>query len=134
MRHLEDQHQAALFQWAKMYPLKRADVKPKSRLSDYLIAIPNGGKRNVREAVRLKAMGVHPGVSDIFLPLPNAHYRGMWIELKKPRVAFKTPGAADRAITDKQIDWLERMGTAGYANRVCYGWMEARDEIMQYLA
>ena len=28
--------------------------------------IPNGGKRGKAEAARLKAMGVKPGVSDIF--------------------------------------------------------------------
>lgn len=133
MRHLEDQHQAALFKWAFCIPLTGKYVKPKSRLSDYLIAIPNGGKRNLREARRLKGMGVRAGVSDIFLPIPNDTYPGMWIELKKPRAAFKTPNAAAKAVTDLQMDWLERMGIAGYANRVCYGWMEARDEIVRYL-
>lgn len=30
-------------------------------------AVPNGGKRNPREAARLKAMGVLPGVADLLL-------------------------------------------------------------------
>lgn len=133
MRHLEDAHQTALFQWARLYPLKSHQAVPNSHLSDYLIAIPNGGKRNVREAARLKRMGVHPGVSDIFLPFPNGVHHGLWIELKKPCSAFKTVRAAQTSVTPKQAEWQSRMDRAGYLARVCYGWMEARDLIVEYL-
>lgn len=48
----------------------------------WLFAIPNGGSRDIREAVRLKRQGVKAGVSDMFLPIPNSMYHGLFIELK----------------------------------------------------
>lgn len=34
-------------------------------------AVPNGGKRNAREAARLKKMGVRAGVADLIFSWPN---------------------------------------------------------------
>lgn len=54
----EDQLQAACFQWAwNNYPQTR-------RL---LWAVPNGGSRDVREGLKLRACGVIPGVWDMHL-------------------------------------------------------------------
>ena len=49
-----------------------------------LFAIPNGGHRNIKTAVRLKAEGVLPGVPDICIPYPNhtKKFPGLYIELK----------------------------------------------------
>jgi hypothetical protein len=47
-----------------------------------LFAIPNGGLRNIRTAVRLKREGVLAGVPDLFLAVPKLHYGGLFIELK----------------------------------------------------
>jgi hypothetical protein len=77
MRYLESQLQRAFFQWQRLaYP-------------DYYyqcFAIPNGGKRNLREAVRLKAEGVCPGVADVFVAIPFKHlgttWHGLFIEFK----------------------------------------------------
>jgi hypothetical protein len=43
-------------------------------------AIPNGGKRHLRTAVKLKAEGVKRGTPDIILLLPEG--RVAWLELK----------------------------------------------------
>lgn len=43
-------------------------------------AVPNGGFRNVREAAKLKAMGVKAGVADLAVVLPDL--RAAFIELK----------------------------------------------------
>ena len=40
MRHIEDDHQKALMDWAKVARLRGILV------ADFLIAIPNGGNRN----------------------------------------------------------------------------------------
>ena len=70
MQHIEHKHQVALIHWSRHVQLaEAADVKPGSKIADYLLAIPNGGRRDQREAVRLKAEGVKPGVSDLLLPL-----------------------------------------------------------------
>ena len=48
----------------------------------FVFAVPNGGSRNLKEAVNLKAQGVMAGVSDLILLLPNQ--RVYFIELKNP--------------------------------------------------
>jgi len=47
-----------------------------------LFAIPNGGGRNISEAVRLKYEGVVPGVSDLILLVPNSKMQILCIEMK----------------------------------------------------
>jgi len=44
----------------------------------WIIAIPNGGSRNKREAHNLKMEGVWPGVADLYVP----KWR-LWIEMKR---------------------------------------------------
>ena len=57
----------------------------KMYIDQALIAIPNGGKRNPREAGRLKAQGVKAGVSDLLLPFSSQGAHGLWIEMKAGR-------------------------------------------------
>lgn len=47
-----------------------------------LFAIPNGGLRNLKVAVKLKKEGVTPGIPDLFLATGNAEFRGLFIEMK----------------------------------------------------
>lgn len=118
----EDGHQAALFCWCalniKLYP----ELK-------WLFAIPNGGKRDARTAGKLKATGVKSGVPDMFLPVCMQHRTGLWIELKRPVTEYQRAGQ----ISNEQLEWLNHLTKEGYAVRVCYGWEEARDALIQYL-
>jgi hypothetical protein len=66
-RHEESRLQRACVQWFRLqYP------------AHTLFAIPNGGKRNAREAGILKAEGVLPGVADLFLMYPNKGYMSQY--------------------------------------------------------
>ena len=65
----EDRLQAALWQYIQL--TKHKDV--------LCFAVPNGGSRNVIEAVKLKRMGVTPGVSDLLLFHDNKSFA---LELK----------------------------------------------------
>lgn len=76
-RHIESQYQKAVIQWARYLEPQYPEIK-------WLHAIPNGGKRNPKEAARLKAEGVKPGVMDLFLPVARGGYFGMYIEMKGP--------------------------------------------------
>jgi hypothetical protein len=92
--------------------------------ADRIYHIPNGGKRSKTEALRLKAEGVKPGVSDLCLPVPMNGYHGMYIEMKRPDHKNKP--------TEDQRDWLDYFNRVGYKAVVCYGYEEAVTEIQRY--
>lgn len=114
-RHHEDAEQVLIFKWASYYPILR-----------WMHAIPNGGKRNPREAARLKAQGVKSGVSDICLPLPMGGYHGLYIELKRR----KQDGTSK--VSKNQTAFCRDMTTLGYKAVVCYGANEAIQVIKEY--
>lgn len=62
-RHPEDDLQRAVCAF-----LDRALVPPA-----FYFAVPNGGKRNAREAARMKAMGVKAGAPDLLIFGPQPH-------------------------------------------------------------
>lgn len=121
-RFAEDDEQAALFSWASV----KANSGYMTRL---LFAIPNGGKRNPREAVRMKLAGVKSGVPDMFLPVARNGLHGLWIELKRPIVK----GEAKPVVSAEQKYWIEQLREQGYRAEVCYGWIEAKTLIEEYL-
>lgn len=109
----EQTEQSALFQWAALIP----------ELS-LLYAIPNGGSRNMLEAVNLKRAGVKAGVPDMCLAMARKGYHGLYIELKRDNRGKPTP---------EQTEWLKRLTAAGYFATVCHGWDSARRTIEWYL-
>ena len=121
MNHPESDHQRAVVEWASM--TGHHHLPPASKIGDYLIAIPHGGRRGQVEAAILKAEGVKAGVSDLFLAVPMGGFCGLWIEMKiKPNKP-----------TESQIAWITRMAGVGYAAIVCWSWDEAREAIITYL-
>lgn len=110
----EAAHQCALMCWAASSGI--VELK-------WLFHIPNGGSRHIAEAGKLKAMGVKSGVPDLFLPIMRNGRGGLWIELKK----------IGGIVSKEQCDWIVLLVDQGYAARICYGWIEARDALLQYL-
>jgi len=117
MKHIEDDHQTALFRWARL----QSKVMPEL---DLLLHVPNGGKRNAREAARLKAQGTKAGVPDLCLPVPRGGKHGLWIELKAPE---------NGRVSVDQKRWIEALNKQGYVACVCVGWLQARNVIIEYL-
>lgn len=113
----EDEEQILLFSWAD-YML---GTYPELAL---LFHIPNGGSRSRAEAGRFKAMGVKPGVPDLFLPVPRGGYSGLFIELKREHGG---------ALSDVQRDWLDDLTARGFRAVMCHGWEAARDVLVDYL-
>lgn len=109
----EEQEHIAFIQWAQT----------QKSCKDYLIHIPNGEKRDIKTATKLKRMGVRPGVSDFFLAKPYGSYAGLWMELK--RIGGK--------LTDAQRRWLENMEDLGYMACICFGSLGAIDCVQYYL-
>lgn len=126
-KHIEDDHQKALITWAKFQRIKSGKFSG-HKIIDYLFAIPNGGRRNAREAARLKAQGVKAGVSDLMLAIPSKEHHGLWIEMKKPIVKGKVPPTSEH-----QKTWIERMLFAGFEAKICYGFDQAKATIEEYL-
>ena len=112
----EAQEQEALFNWAWLY----RGFCPEIAL---LYHIPNGGKRDAKEAANLKRQGVKAGVPDLCLPVPRGGFHGLYIELK----------AGTNKPTEKQTEWLAALDKQGYATFVCYGWQQAKEVIEKYL-
>lgn len=112
----EDEEQTWLFSWAELNMGRFPELK-------LMHHIPNGGKRSKSEAARFKAMGVKPGVSDIFLPAPRGKYHGLYIELK----------AKDGKVSKEQKDFLTAVKEQGYCAYVAYGGEEAAKVIEGYM-
>lgn len=116
MKHLESAEQQTLFQWAELQKGKHPELS-------LMYHIPNGGKRNKLEAIRLKKEGVKAGVPDICLPVARLNYHGLYIELKAKK------GKA----SDNQVIWIEKLKEQGYIVVICYGWEDAKRVILAYL-
>lgn len=111
----EHAEQKALFAWWR--------VQYKA-LEPYLIAIPNGGARNLVTGAMLKAEGVRRGVPDVFLAYPSGGYHGLWIEMKRRAHGYASA---------EQKLMLAAFRRVGYDAAVCRGWDEAREKIQSYL-
>ena len=111
----EDDHQEAIIKWFD-YSFKNHCGR--------LFAIPNGGKRSITTAKRLKRTGVRRGVPDLFLPVPLKDWCGLFVEMKKEK-GRPTP---------EQLDWIDYLNTMGYCAVVCRGFDEAREAITRYMA
>ena len=88
-----------------------------------LFSIPNGGSRNVIEAVNLKAEGVRSGVPDLFLSVPRGGLSGFFIELK---VGKNKP-------SDKQIEFVTSARLRGYKADVFWSADDVISAIKKYL-
>lgn len=128
-KHEEDDHQAALFNWLlKQYPEEY----------NIIFAIPNGGKRDIREAARLKRQGVKAGVPDICVPIPKIYFErvsedSQLAEQKIIPALFIELKVRGRKETKLQVQMRERLVARGYAVAVCNGWEEAAHYLKSYL-
>lgn len=113
----ESQEQATLFSWAAMMERTYPQLK-------WMYHIPNGGSRNRVEAAQLKAEGVKPGVSDIFLPAAVGGWHGLYIELKRQTGGRRSP---------EQQEFIAAMRDAGYCAEFRNGWQAAAELIVKYL-
>lgn len=113
----EDEEQIDLMRWAAL----AAAARPELRM---LFHIPNGGSRGKAEAGRFRAMGVKPGVPDLFLPVARGPWHGLFVELKRTKGGRVSP---------EQAEWIRDLEAQGYCAVVCRGWEQARENILEYL-
>ena len=90
---------------------------------EWIHAIPNGGARDQIVGKKLKDEGVKSGVLDIFLPVPNTKYHGLYIEFKAGR----------NTLSFEQIRFKAFVESQGYLVGVFYNEGKAFDFLVKYL-
>lgn len=103
---------------------------------DLLYAVPNGGDRNVRVAVKLKKEGVRRGVLDLVLPVPRGTYLGLYLETKIDVRIPMEDGSWDRRrtrLSKDQKGWARRLAGEGYAVAVYRSLDEGIEILERYL-
>jgi hypothetical protein len=92
----------------------------------YLIySVPNGGKRNFNEAIRLKQQGCSAGVPDLCLPQARGGYHSLYLELKR---------SSGGHLSDAQRYWLDVLTKEGHLAVMCHGADAAIKVIDDYFA
>ena len=112
----EDIEQETVIRWARL----SSSAWPELSLLHH---IPNGGSRNMKEAVKLKRMGVLPGVPDLFLPVASAGYNGLYIEMKY----------GDGRLSQSQKDFMKQAAHFNYFCAVCYSSADAVALLQNYV-
>lgn len=102
VNHPEDDLQAAVMQWLAHIP------------GCWAWHCPNGGRRNIREAARLKKQGVVAGCPDVCIA-HNGKLR--CIELK----------CGKNKLTQAQEDFIDHLDACGIETKVCYSLAEVQD-------
>ena len=113
MKNEEHREQCALFKWMSYHSI-----------FDCTFAIPNGGHRDIRVAVKLKSEGVKSGIPDIFIPIARGKVHGLFIEMKSKK------GRA----SEKQNLMIGRLKEKGYEVKICFGFDDAKKTIEEYLS
>ena len=114
----ETQIQNKIIRDAKKYPYKG---RP---LSDYIVHVPNGGKRSKRVAAGLKHSGVKSGYPDLLIDIARNGYHGLRIELKDESGGITS---------DEQKERLAMLSDEGYLAVVRSGYKAAFNEILNYM-
>lgn len=92
--------------------------------SRLLFAIPNAGKRDVKNASRMKAEGLTSGIPDIMLAIARKGFHGLFIEMK--RIKGSTT-------SDDQKEVIPELQRQGYSCHICKGCSEAQKVFDWYL-
>lgn len=88
-------------------------------------AVPNGGKRNVVTAARLKRQGVKRGVPDLLIfdsPPSEPKMVGVAIEMKR---------RAGGRVTPEQREWLRALDYRDWVSLICRGADQAIEKLTE---
>lgn len=112
----EHSEQVAIFDWAKLMSNKYPDL-------NLLYAIPNGGKRHITTARKLKREGSKSGMPDMCLPVSRFGFNSLYIELKSEKGSlsqFQKQKAKELAMSNNFV-------------ACCYGYQSAIDILEIYI-
>ena len=107
----EHQEQTLFVQWARRAKLP-------------IFAIPNGGHRHIKVAMKLKPEGVRAGIPDLLLPIPVGKYHGLFVEMKRQKGG---------SVSKDQRYWHEILSSNGYKVVIGKGAESAKKQTLEYL-
>jgi hypothetical protein len=113
----EHEEQVKYFQYLKI-------MEHKYPLLAIAHASPNGSLRNKIVAKKIKAEGGKTGIPDIFIPIANDQYSGLFIELKRVKRSV---------LSEDQKFIINCLNDNGFLAIVCYGAQDAYNTTMFYL-
>ena len=113
----EHEEQSVLMQWAAL-------AQPNQPELGLLFAIPNGGYRLPHVGAQMNREGLKKGVPDLLLPVARCGYHALFLELK----------AAGGRLAADQRWWRNQLISQGFGHAVCYGFDDARQVLVDYLA
>ena len=88
------------------------------------VHIPNESKRSKAYGAKMKRMGLQKGFPDLFIPMARQGFHGLFIELKRDKLAHPTK---------EQLEWIGFLNKEGYYAVVSYGVDAAIEEIKKYM-
>jgi hypothetical protein len=109
--------QEQIFRWARTNQIQFPELQ-------LLNGSLNGFKLGTGQSVKAKKQGMRKGYPDIFFPIPNLGYHGLFIELKKVKGG---------SISKEQKVWLKKLTDQGYLAVVEKGYINAINRIKEYL-
>ena len=113
----ESWEQEQIFKWSSVQQITSPELR-------YMISSLAGVRLSTGASIKAKRQGNKPGFPDIFLPVGNGAYHGLFIELKK---------RAGGTVSADQKRWLKHLASQNFRAVVCKGWQEAVAEIKKYL-
>lgn len=116
----EWEEQAAFVRWLDMSPLAKGSY----------FSIPNEGERTYATVRRLKAQGMKPGVSDLFIFIPTRYHHGLFIEFKQAREY--SPSERRKPSWIAQEMFQVNVRAAGYAAEFAFGCDHAIQILQRY--
>tara|TARA_R110000822_G_scaffold41920_2_gene114472 strand:+ start:216 stop:551 length:336 start_codon:yes stop_codon:yes gene_type:complete len=88
----------------------------------FIFHVPNGGKRSMTEAIRMKAEGVMAGIPDLCLVMPEG--KMIWIELKRRKGG---------TVSKVQKEIHARLEALGHIVIIGYGAKDAFDKLGEHI-
>ena len=116
MKHTESKLQENCVKWFRY-------AYPQWRL--FLLAIPNGGRRDARTGALLKREGVIAGAPDLLLFCPFGEKLPLLIEMKRPDGKGRQ--------SESQVEFMRTYRDKGYTYTVVDSFPKFEEVVMKYL-
>ena len=101
------------------------------------ICMGTEGKKSAFEQFKFKWMGGRKGVSDLFIPVVNSQFSGLFLELKRDGAKiYKKDGslyASNKKHHERQLDFIKQVVSSGYYGEMCIGFEYTKAIIDHYM-